>query len=259
MRRVVAEHPMSSPADRSRAWLTAAPIAHRGLHDRAAGRPENSLAAFEHSCRLGFAAEMDLRLTRDGEVVAFHDRGLRRLTGMPGCVEDIDAAALTALRILGTDERVPYLREVLDLVDGRVPLLLEMKPSAFGPALEHAVLRALRGYRGDVAIQSFKRRSLRHLDRSEAPHAVGHLWRRVRVAGAPVRPAFYGCHVAAAGAPAVRRRRDAGAIVLAAAVRSAAEAERALRCVDNYIFEGFVPEVAAHDLSAPRTALRAAR
>jgi glycerophosphoryl diester phosphodiesterase len=250
---------MPSSADRSRTWLTAAPIAHRGLHDLAAGRPENSLAAFEESCRLGFPAEMDLRLTRDGEVVVFHDRGLRRLTGTTGRVEDTDAAELTARRILGTSERVPSLRDVLALVDGRVPLLLELKPCALGPVLEHAALRALRGYRGDVAIQSFKRRSLRHLDRSEAPHAVGHLWRRVRVAGAAVRPAFYGCHVAAAGAPAVRRRREAGAIVLAYTIRSPAEAQRALRFVDNYIFEGFVPQPAGHDLSAPRTAVAAAR
>jgi glycerophosphoryl diester phosphodiesterase len=246
---------MPASADRSRSWLTRAPIAHRGLHDLRAGRPENSLAAFAACCETGFAAELDVRLTRDGEVVVFHDRALRRLTGAAGRVEDLDAAELTALPIQGTVERVPLLRDVLALVDGRVPLLIELKPCALGPALERGVVGALEGYDGDVAIQSFKRRSLRHLDGCEAPHAVGHLWRRLRVVGAPTpRPAFYGCHVAVAGGAAVRRRREAGAVVLAWTVRSPEAARRALRFVDNYIFEGFVPDAGEHPLSAPRSA-----
>jgi glycerophosphoryl diester phosphodiesterase len=245
---------MPAPADLSRSWLIRAPIAHRGLHDLGAGRPENSLAAFARCCETGFAAELDVRLSRDGEVVVFHDRALRRLTGAAGRVEDLRGAELAALPILGTGERVPLLRDVLALVGGRVPLVIELKPCALGPVLERAVLRALWRYRGEVAIQSFRRRSVKHLDRVDAPHAVGHLWRRVHVHGAQVRPAFYGCHVAAASRAAVRRRRDAGAVVLAWTVRSPEKAARALRFVDNYIFEGFVPETAAHDLSAPRSA-----
>ena len=242
-------------ADPTRAWLTRAPFAHRGLHDLAAGRPENSLAAFDRCCETGFAAELDVRLSRDGEVVVFHDRAVRRLTGAMGRVEDLSAAELTRLEILGTGERIPLLRDVLELVGGRVPLLLELKPCARGPVLERGVVRALEGYCGDVAIQSFKRRSLRHLDRCEAPQAVGHLWRRLHMAGGPMpRPAFYGCHVATAGGPTVRRRRQAGEIVIAWTVRSPEEAAWTLRHVDNYIFEGFVPERAARPLSAPRSA-----
>ncbi|HEX2103277.1 MAG TPA: glycerophosphodiester phosphodiesterase family protein [Solirubrobacteraceae bacterium] len=250
---------MPALADLSRSWLARAPIAHRGLHDLAAGRPENSLAAFARCCETGFAAELDVRLSRDGEVVVFHDRAVRRLTGAAGRVEDLTGAQLTALEIHGTGERIPLLREVLALVAGRVPLLVELKRCARGPALERAVLRALGGYRGAVAIQSFKRRSVKHLDRAEAPHAVGHLWRRVHVHGAQVRPAFYGCHVAVAGSAAVRRRRAAGAIVLAWTVRSPEEARWALRHVDNYIFEGFVPDLVEHRLSALRSAAAASR
>ena len=83
-------------------WLMRTPIAHRGLHAARDGRPENSLAAFAHACALGFPAELDVRLTRDGEVVVFHDRALRRLTGAAGRVEDRAAAELRALRLLGT-------------------------------------------------------------------------------------------------------------------------------------------------------------
>src|ERR671932_1315469 len=86
-------------------WLMRTPIAHRGLHAAADGRPENSLAAFDRACALGFPAELDVRLTRDGRVVVFHDRVLRRLTGAGGRVEERDAAEVRALRLLGTDER----------------------------------------------------------------------------------------------------------------------------------------------------------
>ncbi|MEA2382863.1 MAG: hypothetical protein QOH72_2834 [Solirubrobacteraceae bacterium] len=239
--------------DLRESWLKGTPIAHRGLHAASAGRPENSLGAFEHACALDFPAELDVRLTSDGEVVVFHDRALRRLTGAAGRVEDRTAADVRGLRLLGTDERVPLLGEVLDLVAGRVPLLVELKPTVPGAALEQAVLGVLDGYAGDVAIQSFKLRTVRELDRRDAPHAIGHLWRRRTVAAPRTRLEFVGCHVAGVPRRAVRRRRDSGAVVLAWTVRSAEQAHHALRFVDNYIFEGFVPD-RAHPLSAPGSA-----
>jgi glycerophosphoryl diester phosphodiesterase len=241
-------------ADLRDSWLLRTPIAHRGLHDLAARRPENSLAAFDHSCALGFPIELDVRMTSDGEVVAFHDRWLRRLTGAPGRVEDRSAAELAALRVLGTGERVPLLRDVLALVAGRVPLLVELKSSVPRPPLERAVLDALDGYAGDVAIQSFRRHALRELERHDAPFAVGHLWHRRPRSGGGTAPAFYGCHVDGAPSRAIRRRREAGAVVLAWTVRSEEQAAEALRFVDNYIFEGFVPAGFAHPVTAPRSA-----
>src|SRR3954471_10206981 len=237
-------------------WLVRTPIAHRGLHAAHEGRPENSLAAFAQCCALGFPAELDVRLTRDGEVVVFHDRALKRLTGAAGRVEERDAAELRALRLLGTRERVPLLRDVLDLVGGRVPLLIELKAGAPPTALERAVLAALDGYAGEVAIQSFRLRTVRELDRSEAPCAIGHLWHRRTVTASTERFAFVGCHVDGVPRRAVRRRRESGAVVLAWTVRSREQARRALGFVDNYIFEGFVPE---HPVSAPRTAAAASR
>ena len=230
------------------------PIAHRGLHAARDGRPENSLAAFAHACEAGFPAELDVRLTRDGEVVVFHDRALRRMTGAAGRVEDRAAAEVRSLRLLGSGERVPLLRDVLALVGGRVPLLIELKSGAPPTRLEHAVLAALDGYAGAVAIQSFKLRTVRELGRREAPHAVGRLWHRRTVPARGERVAFVGCHVDGAPRRAVRRRREAGAVVLAWTVRSPEQAERALRFVDNYIFEGFVPK---HAVSAPESAAAA--
>lgn len=240
----VSEPASPAPLDLRDSWLTQTPVAHRGLHDVAQGVPENSLAAFERCCGFGFPIELDVRLTRDGDVVVFHDRSLRRLTGASGRAEDRDAGELTALRLLGTEERVPRLRDVLHLVAGRVPLLVELKAGGVAPQLERAVVEALRDYRGDVAMQSFRRRSVWHLERYEVTHAVGHLSRR-RPLPAVVRPAFYGCQVEGLPNRAVARRRAAGAVVLAWTVRSAAQAEEALRHVDNVIFEGYVPELPA--------------
>jgi glycerophosphoryl diester phosphodiesterase len=227
------------------------PIAHRGLHAAQDGRPENSLAAFARCCALGFPAELDVRLTRDGRVVVFHDRTLRRLTGARGRVEDHAVADVRALRLQRTNQRVPLLEEVLELVDARVPLLVELKAGAPRAALEAAVLEALRGYGGEVAIQSFKLRTVRELDRQEAPYAIGHLWHRRSLPATGDRVAFVGSHVDGAPRRAVQRRREAGGVVLAWTVRSPEHAERALRFVDNYIFEAFVPE---HAVSAPRSA-----
>src|SRR3954451_21242730 len=237
-------------------WLVRTPIAHRGLHAARDGRPENSLAAFARACTLGFPAELDVRLTRDGEVVVFHDRALRRLTGAPGRVEDRTAGEVRALRLFGSKERVPLLGEVLELVGGRVPLVIELKAGAPPTALERAVLAALDGYAGEVAIQSFRLRTVRELDRSDAPCAIGHLWHRRTVTAATERFAFVGCHVDGVPRRAVRRRREAGGVVLAWTVRSAEQARRALRFVDNYIFEGFVPD---HPVSAPAAAAAASR
>ena len=251
--------PITEDRDLRDTWLMRTPIAHRGLHAAQDGRPENSLAAFARCCALGFPAELDVRLTRDGRVVVFHDRTLRRLTGARGRVEDHGVADLRALRLLRTNQRIPLLEEVLELVDARVPLLLELKSGAPPTALERAVVEALRGYRGEVAIQSFELRTVRELDRHEPPHAIGHLWRRRGLAASEDGVAFVGCHADRAPRRTVQRRRAAGGVVLAWTVRSPAEAERALRFVDNYIFEGFVPQLGeAHPVSAPRTARRAA-
>src|SRR3954462_3060426 len=249
--------PITGDRDLRDGWLVRTPIAHRGLHAARAGRPENSLAAFAHACAHGFPVELDVRLTRDREVVVFHDRALRRLTGAGGRVEERYAAEVRALRLQGTDERVPLLREVLELVGGRVPLLIELKSGAPPTALELAVLAALDGYAGEVAIQAFQLRTVRELDRRAAPHAIGHLWHRRTVAATGDRVAFVGCHVDGVPRRAVRRRRDAGKVVLAWTVRSPEQAERALRFVDNYIFEGFVPQ--PHAVTAPGSVAGASR
>jgi glycerophosphoryl diester phosphodiesterase len=137
-------------------WLTAQPIAHRGCHDAAAGRLENTLAAAEAAMTRGFAIECDLQLTADAEAVVFHDDTLDRLTDLAGPVIRQPLAALRKARLKGSDAHIPTLEELLDFVDGRVPLIIELKSRFDGDRrLEAAAAAILAGYAGPVAVMSF--------------------------------------------------------------------------------------------------------
>jgi glycerophosphoryl diester phosphodiesterase len=142
-------------------WLTERPIAHRGFHDAAAGRPENTLAAFEAAAAAGYAIECDLHLSSDDVPVVFHDDDLKRLTGETGGVGTRTAEELGRLKVLGTQEKIPTLAEMLTLVAGRVPILIEMKPAPrHEPALAHQTIDSLREYGGPAAVMSFDRKLL---------------------------------------------------------------------------------------------------
>ncbi len=127
--------------------------AHRGLHG--GGVPENSLAAFALASEAGHGIELDVQLSADGEVMVFHDYTLLRMTGDDRKLAELTAAELKTLRLAGTTETVPTLAEVLALVDGRVPLLVELKGENFDTALCKRVAVYLRAYSGPYCIESF--------------------------------------------------------------------------------------------------------
>lgn len=138
----------------------AAPIAHRGLHDRTKGRPENGLSAVRAALDAGYGLELDLQISSDGFAVVFHDYELDRVTGETGQVRRRSAEELGQIALTGSEDRIPRLSEVLALVGGRVPILLEIKEQSrsMGPvdgALERAVAADLAGYDGPVAVMSF--------------------------------------------------------------------------------------------------------
>jgi glycerophosphoryl diester phosphodiesterase len=146
----------SARADEERrpGWLTAIPYAHRGL--QGAAILENSRAAFEAAIAAGQGIECDVQLTRDGEAAVFHDYDLGRLTGEQGAVVHRTLAELRRIGLNGQDETIPSLAEMLQLVAGRAPLLIEIKAKRrSAPALCAAVLRALDSYAGQAAVMSF--------------------------------------------------------------------------------------------------------
>lgn len=137
-------------------WLVARPIAHRGLHDRAAGIVENTLSAAEAAIAAGYAIECDVQDTADSEAVVFHDFTLDRLTPERGPVRERRAADLTGIAISGTQDRIPTLATVLGRIAGRVPLVIEVKSRFDGDlTLTQRTVELISAYAGPAALKSF--------------------------------------------------------------------------------------------------------
>ncbi len=131
-------------------------IAHRGLHSLNKNTPENSLKAFKEAVDLNIPVEIDIHLTADGEVVVFHDDTLDRMCGVSGRVEEKTLTELKTCRLNGTDCEIPTLKECLEVINGRVPLLIEFKcVSLKCDSLCRAANKILTDYKGDYLIQSF--------------------------------------------------------------------------------------------------------
>lgn len=136
--------------------------AHRGLHGNNA--PENSIAAFRLALEHGYGVELDVHLMADGELAVIHDSSLMRTAGADVRVEDLTAGQLTNYRLEGTDETIPTFRQVLDLVDGKVPLIVELKSVDNNYAvLTQTACQLLEGYKGLYCIESFDPRCIRCL------------------------------------------------------------------------------------------------
>ncbi|WP_100404195.1 glycerophosphodiester phosphodiesterase family protein [Bacillus solitudinis] len=134
-------------------WLKTVPIAHRGFHTETS--PENSMPAFLRAVEEGFTIELDVRLTKDQQVVVFHDANLKRMTGLSKNVSECSYEEIQHLKLCYTKERIPLLEEVLEQINGKVPLLIEIKNKRRAGALERKTNELLQAYSGNYAIQSF--------------------------------------------------------------------------------------------------------
>ena len=143
-------------SESQRHMLLHTPFAHRGLHDLEQQIPENSLLAFSKSIEHGYGIELDVHLTADHIPVVFHDDDLQRMTGIDDLIATKTWAELQQMNLMLTDEKIPSLSQVLALVDGQVPLLVEIKNyrEPVG-ALEGAVAHLLDAYQGEFCVQSF--------------------------------------------------------------------------------------------------------
>ncbi len=232
--------------------------AHRGLFNNK-DLPENSLGAFENAVKHGFAIELDIQLSKDGEVMVFHDYTLDRVCGVKGKVAEKTAAELAEIHLLGTEYTVPTLRQVLDLVDGKVPLLIELKGEAVNDDLCWKVAPMLDSYAGEFCVESFNPFLLRWFKRHRTEVARGQLVTnllKTKKNGNKVlnfllsflwlncmsRPDFIACDENYTGGPAIWIcRRIFGAPMVLWTVRSVENMNkhRADRCTS--IFEGFIP------------------
>lgn len=240
------------------------PIAHRALHDLSDGRPENALSSVRAAMDRGYGIEIDLQCSRDGQAMVFHDYDLRRLTGEKGPISQRDSADLQALALIGSAEGIPTLTDLLHMVAGRVPLLIELKDQdgRLGPnvgTLERATAKALEGYSGPAAVMSFNPHSVtlmgtlapdipRGLTTCDFPKndwlLIPDATRR-RLRDIPDFASSGACfishHARNLHSDPVARIKQDGHPILCWTIRSPDEEAAARRVADNITFEGYLP------------------
>lgn len=243
-------------------WLTARPIAHRGLHDRAKGRVENTLAAALAAADKNYAIECDVQRTSDGEAVVFHDFTLDRLTKGTGPVASLSAREIAQVRYLDGDHEILSLSAFLAAIGGRVPVVVEIKSLFDGdPRLAERALDVVASAPGPVVLKSFDPAVLTHLRAKRAacplglvaqarnepedwPGAPGHKRDALTDLGEfPLaRPDFLSWHVGdLPHAVPLLCREGIGMPVMAWTVRSRIDQVRAEAWADQMVFEGFEP------------------
>jgi glycerophosphoryl diester phosphodiesterase len=232
-------------------------FAHRGLHGE--GRAENSLSAFAAATEEGYGIELDVRLSKDGELVVFHDDTLDRVVGIKGRVEEYTAEELGEMSLSGTKDGVPKFSEVLKTVGGRVPLLIEIKEMPGNSEVSAATVEALKEYDGPYVIESFNPLSLRTVARKSPKVARGilsHRYYAYEQYKKPLyfllqcllldricRPAFIAYDHRHAKCLSLRLARMMGAVTYAWTVRSPEEEKEAYKNgFDSIIFENYRPE-----------------
>jgi len=238
----------------------ARPIAHRALHGPR--RAENGLKAVHAAITAGYPIELDVQLASDDVPVVFHDYDLGRLTIEQGPVRGRSSAQLSAIPLNGDGGTVPTLSQVLDIIAGQVPLLIEVKDQdgALGPdtgKMGAAVAERLRGYNGDVAVMSFNPHHIAELQRILPDVPRGLVtdpfapvdWPLVpiptldRLRAIPdydhVGACFISHNVDALDTPRVTELKISGAGILCWTVRTPEQASAARQIVDNITFEGF--------------------
>lgn len=240
----------------------ARPFAHRGLHDRADGRIENSPSAVTAAVKAGYGIEIDVQLSLDRVAMVFHDYSLQRLTGQVGVIQQVDSNDLAQLTLTDSTDTIRTLPEILKLIAGQVPLLIEIKDQdgAMGPnvgPLECAVARDIADYSGDVAVMSFNPHSIAAFRTYDTTHAVGLVtdpftqedWptipapRRAELAKIPdadrLACAFISHNRADLASDAVAAQKVAGRGVCCWTVRSVEQEEAARQYADTITFEGY--------------------
>jgi len=243
-------------------WLTARPVAHRGLHDRARGIVENMPGAIEAAIAGNFAIEVDIQLTADGEAMVHHDAVLGRLTEGDGALREKTAAELRAVAFRDTPERMMSLSDLCARVAGRVPLVVEVKSHFDGDRrLVQRMAQVLEGYSGPVVGMSFDpvqvaalRETMPKLTRGIVAQRTydDDYWTRLTAAqragmlhlrhASRTEPHFVAFWVDQLPAPAPWIARNIfGCPLLAWTVRTPEQRARAGRFADQMIFEGFRP------------------
>lgn len=238
-----------------KSWLVEQYIAHRGFHNNEA--PENSLKAFENAIEKNYAIELDVHIIADDTLIVFHDDNLKRVTNRDGYVKNLKKEDLKDIHLNSTQYCIPTFEEVLKLVDGRVPILIEIKNIERVGKLESLLLNMLKNYKGEYAVQSFNPYSLEYF-KTNAPEILrGQLagyfknvnlsflkrfvLKRMLLNKKVSCPNFISYEAEKLPNRYVKRYMQIP--ILAWTIRSQEQYEKTLKHCDNIIFEGFEPRI----------------
>ncbi len=237
-------------------FLKDIPIAHRGLHDGnvlGGDIPENSKKAFERAIERGYTIEMDVRLSKDNKIIVFHDDDLVRMTGVNGKVVDYTYEELQNFSLNKTEEKIMLFCDFLKLVDGKVPLLIELKDMPKKRGFVKMVYEELKGYNGKFAIQSFNPLYVRKIKKLDKTILRGQLatlivpsnisWFNSMVISKMLlnfitKPDFISFDIR--GLPYKKARRK-NTLLLGWTIRTEEDYKKAVKYVDNIIFEHINP------------------
>lgn len=238
-------------------WIKETPIAHRGLHTK--DIPENSLSAFENALKNNYAIELDVQFTKDKEVVVFHDENLKRMTNDTRNIEDVNYDELKNLRLGNTNEIIPTLEEVLELVDSKVAILIEIKDSKDYIELSEKTYEILKGYEGNYAIQSFNpfilewyknnasevirgQLSGTFTEGSESLNSFEKFVLKNMLLNFKSKPNYIGYDLEGIPKSKLESLRKKGVPIIVWTVKNKEDMEKAYKYSDNITFENFLPK-----------------
>ncbi|MCL2382949.1 MAG: glycerophosphodiester phosphodiesterase [Oscillospiraceae bacterium] len=227
-------------------------FAHRGLHDIDKGIPENSMLAFEKAVKKGTDIELDLHLLKDGNVVVFHDDDLRRMTGVKRVLKKCTYDEIKNLKLLATNETIPLLKDVLELVSGKVLLDVEFKYDIPAGDLESKACEYLDNYKGEFIVKSFNPYSVNWFRKNRPSFLRGQLSSNFKgeklnflkkfvmknmLLNFITKPDFIAYGLKALPNKRVEKYRRKGTPILVWTITSNEELEEAKKYGDSYIFE----------------------
>lgn len=235
-------------------WIVKTPIAHRGVFGEKV--PENSLAAFKQAVKAKLPIEFDVTALADGTPVIFHDEKMARMTGRDGFISSLSLSDISDFRLQGTKEKIPTLAEALEVIDGKVPILIEIKNYGKVGPFEKSVWKVLQNYNGEYAIESFNPYSIEwfkinapkvkrgqlasFFDDKEIIGAKRFFLKRLLLNKKVSEPNFI--VYKAENLPNKYVKKYYGVVpVLAFTIRSEEEELKIKGCADNFIFDSYTP------------------
>ena len=232
--------------------------AHRGFHDNKSDAPENSLKAMRLAVKHGYGIELDVQLTKDEKVVVFHDNNLKRVCGVDAKVNSMTYEELLKLRLLDSDEKIPLFSEVLDVIGGKVPLIMEVKMVDAKTRVCELANKELEGYKGLYCMESFHPFAVQWYKKNRPDVIRGQLSANFKKEGQKEgfqewlvhmllinvlgRPDFVAYSHKSANNLSRCLTRMYGATAVAWTIKTQEELDRNLKKFDLFIFEGFRPK-----------------